>query len=170
MGLTPQTYSDVFDWLEREHVRYVVLGGVAVVLRGYVRPIADLDFAVEHTPEEMSRAMGALYALGFVPSIPLPLSALTMMRMFDSSQREINVFVRLHIPFAELWAASEKIPIGQGVVRVASLEHLLRLKRIDGRPRDLQDINGLLALETSSHGQSGASTAADDDEQRDETG
>jgi hypothetical protein len=164
LGLTPQSFSDVFDWFEREHVRYVVIGGAAVVLHGYVRPIADLDFAVDPTPDEMSRAMSALYALGFVPSIPLPLSALTVMRMFDSSQREINVFVRSHAPFAELWASSEKICSGQSVVRVASLEHLLRAKRIDGRPRDLLDIEGLLTLETGSHDQGSAPTTADDEQ------
>ena len=147
--------------LEREHVRYVVIGGVAVVLRGYVRPIVDLDFVVDDTPEEMNRAMDVLYALGFVPSIPLPMSMLTMMRLFDSSQREINVFARPYVPFAELWKASEKICIGESVVRVASIEHVIRAKRIEGRQRDLLDINGLLTLETDNHAQSRALTTAD---------
>jgi hypothetical protein len=60
-----------------------VVGGVAVLMHGHVRPIADLDFVVDPAPEEMSRAMHALHAVGFMPSIPLPLSALTVMRMFD---------------------------------------------------------------------------------------
>jgi hypothetical protein len=158
--VTPETYCDVFERLERERVRYVVIGGVAVALRGHVRPVADLDFAVERTPDAMSRALGALNAVGFVPSILLPLSALTMLRLFDHSQREVNLFVRPHVPFAELWADAERVGVGRGVARVASLEHLLRAKRIDGRPRDLLDISGLLAVKATSRAHRGDATAA----------
>ncbi len=69
------------------------------------------------------------------------------MRMFDVSQREVDVFVRYHIPFNELWASSEQKLVGNSVVRIASIEHLLRAKRITGRPHDLLDIEGLLALQ-----------------------
>jgi len=158
--MTPETYSDVFDRLERERVRYVVIGGVAVVMRGHVRPVADLDLAVSRHPDEMSRAVGALNALSFVPSIPLPLSVLTVLRLFDSSQREVNVIFRPHVPFDELWAGSEHIGLGRGVVRVASLEHLLRAKRIEGRPRDLSDIEGLLGLGAGSRSPDRAASGA----------
>jgi hypothetical protein len=104
--------------------------------------------------------MGALNALGFVPSIPLPLSALTVLRMFDQSQREVDVFVRYHIPFAELWASSEHVCVGHSVARVASLEHLLRAKRINGRPHDLLDVEGLLALEAGGRGRISAAPVA----------
>ena len=144
---TPTSYGDVFDRLERDRVRYVVVSGMAVVLHGYVRPIVDLDIVIDPAPDEANRALHALILSGFVPSLPLPLSAVTVMRMFDRSQREVDVFVRYHIPFGELWAHSENVPVGDHVARVASLDHLLKAKRITGRPHDLLDIEGLLALE-----------------------
>ena len=160
--VTIETYGDVFDRLERDHVRYVVVSGVAVVLHGYVRPIADLDLVICPTPDETRRAMRALNALGFVPSIPLPLSLLTVLRMFDQSQREVDVFVRYRIPFDELWASSERMCVGNGVApRVASLEHLLRVKRINGRAHDLLDIEGLLALEVGGRGRINSAPVAD---------
>ena len=142
-------YGDVFDRLERDNVRYVVVSGIAVVLHGYIRPVADLDIVIDAAPHEAQRAMHVLTLAGFVPSIPLPLSALTVLRMFDPAQREIDVFVRYRIPFDELWASSERVRVGAStsIARVASLEHLLRAKRIDGRPHDVLDIAGLLALE-----------------------
>ena len=143
---SPEFYCDVFDSLERYDVRYVVISGVAVVLHGHARPIADLDLVIDPAPEEATRAMHALAGNGFVPSIPLPLSMLSVMRMFDHSQREVDVFVRYHIPFNDLWADSERVSVGDCIARVASLEHLLRAKRITGRPHDLLDIEGLLAL------------------------
>ena len=144
---TPEIYCDVFDQLERYKVRYVVVGGVAVVLHGHVRPIADLDIVIDPAPDETDRALSTLMRGGFVPSIPLPLSVLTVMRMFDQSQREVDVFVRYHIPFKDLWTDSKCVTVGDSVARVASLEHLLRAKRFNGRPHDLLDIEGLLALE-----------------------
>jgi hypothetical protein len=72
---------------------------------------------------------------------------LSVLRMFDPAGREVDVFARYHIPFNDLWAGSERRGVGGGVARVVSLEHLLRVKRINGRPHDLVDIAGLLALE-----------------------
>ncbi len=90
--------------------------------------------------------MNALMGAGFLPSLPLPMSAVTVMRMFDSSQREVDVFVRYAVPFEELWASSETVQVDDSVVRVMSLDHLLRVKRIAARPHDLIDIDSLLAL------------------------
>jgi hypothetical protein len=150
-GATPATYSDVFDRLERDCVRYAVISGVAVVLHGHVRPVADLDLVIDPAPDEAERALRALAGRGFVPSIPLPLSMLTVLRMFDHSEREVDVFVRYHIPFDQLWANSQHVRVGGGVARIVSLEHLLRAKRINGRPHDLSDISGLLALKGRGH-------------------
>ena len=144
---TPEIYCDVFNRLERDDVRYVVISGIAVVLHGHVRPIADLDIVIDPAPEETARALRTLAGNGFVSSLPLPMSMLTVMRMFDHSQREIDVFVRYHIPFADLWADSERMRICDSTTRVASIEHLIRVKRVQGRPHDLLDIEGLLALE-----------------------
>ena len=163
MELTTETYGDVFDRLERDHVRYVVVSGVAVVLHGHVRPIADLDLVIDPAPDEAGRAMRALNALGFVPSVPLPLSLLSVLRMFDQSQREVDVFVRYHIPFDELWASSERLRVGNGAARVVSLEHLLRAKRITGREHDLLDIEGLLALEAGGGAQASTPAVATDE-------
>lgn len=143
---TPDVYCDVFDRLERDGVRYAVVSGVAVVLHGHVRPIADLDIVIDPAPEQASRALRALVHGGFVPSIPLPLSMLSVLRLFDPARREVNVFPRYHIPFGDLWDASERVRVGASVARVVSLAHLLHAKRVNGRPHDLLDIAALLAL------------------------
>jgi len=127
MGLTPESFSDVFERLER--VRYVVVGGVAAALHGPARPVGDLDIVVDPAPEEAERAACALAAAGFVPSVQLPLSQLTVLRMFDASGREVDVFARYPVPFEELWAGARRVGVGETSVRVASPEHLLRAQR-----------------------------------------
>jgi hypothetical protein len=81
---------------------------------------------ISAAPDDVTRAMQALTRAGFMPSLPLPMSAVTVMRMFDSSQREVDVFVRYAVPFEELWTGSEKVHVNDGVVRVMSLDDLLR--------------------------------------------
>ena len=147
-SVTPATFSDVFELLESANVRYVVVSGVAVVLHGHVRPLADLDLVVGGAPGEQDRAVQALMLGGFVPSLPVPLAMLTVLRMFDQSAREVDLFRNYHIPFAELWANSKAIAIGAGTARVAALEHVLRAKRTQGRPHDLEDIAALTLLES----------------------
>ena len=149
---TPEIFRDVFDRLEREEVRYVVVSGAAVVLHGHARPIADLDLAIDPAPEQASRALDALLSVGFVPSLPLPLSMLTVLRMFDHARREVDVFPRYHIPFEELWGDSVRVRVGAAAARVVSLAHLLRAKRINGRPHDLLDVAALLALPAGARG------------------
>lgn len=147
--MTPELYCDVFEQLERGHVRYCVVGGVAVVLHGYVRPVADLDIVIDPDPTESQRAMHALTLAGFVPSIPVPISLLTVMRMFDRTQREVDVVVRFQIPFNVLWPDAQLARVGKTFARIASLDHVIRAKQIRGRSYDCEDSENLLKLVNS---------------------
>lgn len=147
-NITPATFCDVFDLLERSNVPYVVVSGVAVVLHGHARPLADLDIVVSLSPDEQNRALHTLMMAGFVPSIPVPPAFLRVLRMFDQSAREVDVFFRYQISFDDLWAGSEQMRVGESAVRVMSLEDLIRVKKMIGRPHDLEDVEALTLLES----------------------
>jgi hypothetical protein len=149
--ITPVAYADVFKVMEGHNVPYVVVGGVAVVLHGHIRPILDLDIVVGPAPEQKDLAIRVVMLAGFFPSIPLPPSLLTVLRMFDQSQRELDLFFSYQIPFAELWTNCVEIPVGDSIARVACVEDLLRDKRITGTTRDFEDIDGLLTLKNIDH-------------------
>lgn len=129
---TPETFCDVVEVLNRENVRYVVVGSVAVVLHGADRDVADLDLVVDPSPNEAQRCMHALALAGFMPSIPLPLPVhlLTVVRLFDQLGREIDVFVRSESLFKELWLTSKLVQVGSHTARIAGQEQILRMKRI----------------------------------------
>jgi len=57
--------------LHQEGVRYVIVGGVAVVLHGHPRMTADLDLAIDLSVGSPERAVSALSALGLVPRLPV---------------------------------------------------------------------------------------------------
>jgi GNAT superfamily N-acetyltransferase len=142
----PETFCDVLEHLNRENARYVVVSGFAVVMHGHKRDILDLDVVVDRSPGEAHRCMYALALAGFVPSIPLPLEMVSVLRLFDPLSREVDVFVRYHIPFEELWSSSESVKVGNQLARIASLEHVVQVKRIQSRPHDLADIEALMSM------------------------
>ena len=58
----------------------------------------------------------------------------------------VDLFLEHPIPFDELWARS-LVAILRGVpVRVASIDDLITLKRMAGRPEDLTDAEALLEI------------------------
>jgi ribosomal protein S18 acetylase RimI-like enzyme len=129
---TPETFSDVIEILNRENVRYVIVGSVAVVLHGANCDVADLDIVVDPSPTEAQRCLDALALAGFIPSLalPLPVHLLTVVRLFDQLGREIDVFVRSDSLFKELWSTSKLVPVGNQTARIAAREQTLKMKRI----------------------------------------
>lgn len=142
-------YEDVFERLEGEGVGYVVVGSVALALRGHDRRAADLDIVVDCAGDGPQRVTRALAGAGFVPTVPLSLTQVTVLRMFDREGREVDVFARFHVPFTELRGGSERVRVGRTYARVASVADLIRAKRLTGRPADLREAEQLLADEAS---------------------
>jgi GNAT superfamily N-acetyltransferase len=142
----PETFCDVLEHLNRENARYVVVSGFAVVMHGHKRDIVDLDLVVDPSPGEAQRCMHALALAGFIPSIPLPLEMVSVLRLFDRLSREVDVFARYYIPFAELWSSSESVKVGNQMARIAALEHVVQVKRTLSRPHDLADIEALMRM------------------------
>ena len=63
-------YEDVFRKLDEEGVRYVVIGGAALVLYGVARLTADLDLFVETSGSNLRKFVRAMVDLGYQPKMP----------------------------------------------------------------------------------------------------
>ncbi len=156
-------YADVFRALEAANVRYVIVGGVAVVLSGHVRATVDLDVVIDLEPEPALLAMEALLALGLEPRVPVDARDLAVpgiraewiqtknMQVFslydpERVAREVDVFVAYPVEFEALYADAVRMDVDGVVVRVASRAHLVAMKRAAGRPQDLADVQALEEL------------------------
>ena len=62
--------------LDRGSVRYLIVGGVAVNLHGYVRATRDLDLVIEPDPDNATRAIHTLRDLGYRPQVPVAIEGL----------------------------------------------------------------------------------------------
>jgi hypothetical protein len=154
----------LFRSLDRAGVRYVLVGGVAVNLRGHLRMTIDTDLVVDLEPAAAARTVEVFLELGLQPRIPGDPRAFAdpeirrdwvenrNMKVFswvdpEDPLRVIDVFVSHPIPFDELWARAELLPLQRASVRTASIPDLIRMKRLAGRPRDLEDIAALEAIQ-----------------------
>ncbi len=65
-------FREFIELLNREKVRYLLLGGYAVNYYGYHRFTADIDFWIAIDAENRSRVASALQAFGFSPTAVEP--------------------------------------------------------------------------------------------------
>lgn len=157
MGFFEQTIKALND----ADVRYVVVGGVAVVLHGHIRVTFDLDLIVDMA--QARRAMEALTGLGFQPKVPVDAvefadpekrgrriqdKGMTVFAFWhpEDPNQIVDVFVDEPIAFEDLWARSVVARLESTEVRIASIPDLIELKRRAGRPQDLADIEILEAM------------------------
>lgn len=156
-------YEDLFRALNEAGVRYLVVGGLAVVLQGYARLTADVDLVIDLEPEAAHRAVEVLTGRGLTPVIPEPAirfadpaarsswirdKGMQVFSLFDPGDPmlRVDLLVEAPLPFEELFARAEVKRLSTTQVRVASIPDLIRMKRVANRPRDRQDIDQLERL------------------------
>jgi predicted nucleotidyltransferase len=130
-------FEELLAGLARANVRFVVVGGLAVVIQGYARLTADVDLVLDLGHENVQRAIESLLARGLRPL--LPVNALDFADIANRTDWE-------PIPFEELWSRADSVELGGETVRVASIDDLIRMKRAASRPQDAIDIAQLEAI------------------------
>jgi predicted nucleotidyltransferase len=154
----------VFKELRDNEVRYVVVGGVALLLHGVVRLTLDLDLAVLLERDNLTSFLGVMEKLGMRPRVPVPpsdildpdkvaewkseknMKAFTFLNPREPGD-EIDLLIEEIIPFDEIMKDAVTFSISGVPVKVVSIEHLKKMKSISGRAQDLADLESLAELE-----------------------
>ena len=156
-------YGEVFKALNKGKVKYVVAGGVAVVLYGYMRITADLDLIVFLEEENLKKFFNALETVGYLPKVPVTKEQFCDLRQHKIWKKEkgmivfsfvykkppfqlIDMFVNEPIKFEELFNKRQDVRAGRIKVPLIAIDHLLKLKKQAGRDKDLMDIAQLNAI------------------------
>ena len=162
----------VVEALDRARVRYLVVGGVAVVLHGYLRTTADLDLVIQLERENVLRAVSALTGLGYRARVPVDPTSfadaetrrkwiqdknLMVFSMWSPAHPalEVDIFVEEPFPFDEVYARSLRVRLERIEATVIGLDDLLALKRRAGRPLDVQDVSALESLREEAESEPG---------------
>jgi hypothetical protein len=136
--------------LNSEKIEYLLIGGYAVALYGYVRPTKDMDVWVSVAPENLDRLIHALTKFGFAPgSIPRTVftGPQTVFRMgFPPNRLEILTSIS-GISFADAFPRRVLLNIDGIDVPVISYEDLKRNKSASDRLSDRADVEQLAKAE-----------------------
>jgi hypothetical protein len=143
--------------LARSRVPYALVGGYAVALHGAVRGTVDIDIVIRWKERDFQSVEQALNALGLVSR--LPVTAREVFRFREEYVRNRNMtawtFVNPSRPSEIVDVILTEDLKGMGlrrvrfqgkVLRLASIEDLIRMKEKSGRPQDQEDIKALRSL------------------------
>jgi hypothetical protein len=137
--------------LNRAGVRYVLIGGIALISHGVVRATADIDAVLDPGEENLDRLRRLIEGWGATrpDGSPLPADAVSAGRSVHLStpHGELDFLAQRAPPltFGELSARAATRRVDGVEAQICSLADLVALKRLAGRQRDLADLSELEA-------------------------
>ncbi len=147
MQIFNEDFQDFIELLNKHLVEYMLVGGYAVIIRGYSRSTGDMDVWVNKTEENYEKLFEAITEFG------LPAAAIQKDQFF-SDQYDVFSFGKPPYAIEVMTAVKgllfktafelstiemiEKLP-----VRVIHLNHLIDAKKAAGRNKDLNDLENL---------------------------
>ncbi|MES2941447.1 MAG: nucleotidyl transferase AbiEii/AbiGii toxin family protein [Pseudomonadota bacterium] len=155
-----KSIPDILRALTDANVQFVLVGGFAVQLHGFVRTTIDLDLVLAMTDENLSEFIKVAKQFGLEPVVPVSIDSLRNPDQIDRWHREkgmfafglrepqvagsvIDVLVRPEVSFGNLHLEAVTVDLFDRAVKIASIEHLILMKRIANRPKDRIDIEAL---------------------------
>lgn len=155
----------VFEALDSEGVRYIIVGGLAVLAHGYLRYTNDIDLVIQLIPENIQRTFRALGALGYRPLVPVTAEQFSDRQtrerwIREKHMRVLSMWSPVHVetpvdlfvtePFdfdKEFDAAYRKPLLDRREVRVLAIPALIAMKEAAGRSIDIADIENLRRIQ-----------------------
>jgi len=152
--------ADLLQALSEGEVQYVLVGGIAVQLHGYMRSTFDIDLVLAMNDENLVRFIEVAKRFGLTPSIPVPIDSLRNAAQIEQWHREkgmlafslrepqvgggvVDILVRPEVPFEKLMENAVEGKLFEQQVWIAAIDDLLTMKRIANRPKDRLDIEAL---------------------------
>lgn len=143
--------------MNRERVKYMVVGGVAVNLYGIERATADLDIVVLLEEANISKFVSVAKKIGLKPKIPVQLDdfidsdkrkkwitekGMKVFSLFDPKAPFflIDIFTEFDFVFQDAYERRKKIRFENIVIPLIPLDTLIEMKKGTGRLQDESDV------------------------------
>lgn len=160
---SPLQADRLLQALSKHGVDFVVIGGMAGLAHGSAYPTFDLDIAYARDSANLDRMAKALKELdvtlrGAPRDLPFQLDARTLANgsnfTFDSPHGSFDILgdAAGMGSYEELRREAVVATIEEVEVRVASLDHLIAMKRAANRPKDQLMVEEYLSLDDQQRG------------------
>jgi Nucleotidyl transferase of unknown function (DUF2204) len=137
---------ELLNLLNESNVRYLIVGGYAVMHHSEPRYTKDLDIWISRDPENAQKVFDCLKKFG------APLTGITVedfqtkdtVYHMGCAPARVDILMSLvGVEFDDCWNKKELASLGSVKVPFISAEHLIINKKLAGRPQDLMDVEGL---------------------------
>ena len=153
-------YEEVFHEFQREQIRYLVIGGIAVNLQGYMRLTVDLDVMVDLSENNLTKIVNSMERLEYAPRVPVKSSdfiseekrnawirekgaiAFTFVHIRRAS-KQVDFLLANPMDFEDAYKRKEIKTVSGVQIPIASVDDIIALKVASARPRDKEDIEYL---------------------------
>lgn len=153
-------YELVFKTLNKNKVKYLIAGGMAVNLHGIPRFTKDLDILIDQSLENLNALAITLKKLNFKPKAPVNIEAFLNpanwkrwnkekgMRALNfynpkNPYEEIDLLIYTSLTYEKARKRKKSINVGSMKLNVVSLQDLIKMKQAAGREQDRADIESI---------------------------
>jgi len=147
-------YEKLLAKLAGAEIKFIIVGGVAVALNGFVRTTEDVDILVESSSENVARLLEQLRNFGEGHARELRASDFSdtegAIRIIEDFPLDVFTIMRGR-RYVDLLGAVKTTRIGDVEVRYLNAEALIALKSESQRDQDRIDVSALRSL----HGEKG---------------
>jgi len=142
-----EDFTDFIACFNKHKVEYVLVGGMAVILNGYVRTTGDMDVWVKKTEENYWRIIKAFHDFG-MPVFDMAkerfLSNDIDVWSFGRDPVRIDLMTEVKgLDFNDVYSSAQYYTEGNVIFRFLHKNNLIKAKQASGRHRDMDDIEQL---------------------------
>lgn len=158
-------YEEILRAFEKNRVKYVIVGGIAVNLLGGYRTTLDMDILIDMTDENIRKVVTVLKKAGYYakqPVDPIQLADrksrdgwiknnnLVAFNFYKSEKtyEEVDIILQAVVDYKKAIKGAQRINVGGLTLTVISRKDLIAMKKAAGRPVDRNDIKVLKKLDT----------------------
>jgi hypothetical protein len=156
-------YLDLFRALDREQVRYLLVGGLALNIHGVERATMDVDLMLALDAGNLGAFKRAAQALQLTPLQPVALDDLAdpakretwvkqkhmitfALRPPEAMAPTVDILLAPPLDFADAWKHRIEKDLGGVRLSLAAVDDLIAMKTGTGRQSDASDVAALQRL------------------------
>jgi len=156
-------YGEILQEFQRQKVKYVLVGGLALNLLGVERSTHDLDILVEMSDENLAKVVSILKERGYKVKQPVDPMGIAdkktrldwiknkNMKAFnfykEDEMKEVDILIDSPVQYSEAKRDAVQFKSDQLKIPVISIKKLIKMKKDTGRPTDQFDVDMLKRVE-----------------------
>jgi hypothetical protein len=156
-------YEEILREFQKQRVKYILVGGIAVNLHGYMRTTADLDILVEMKDSNLEKVAKILKKRGYhvkQPVDPIGIADKRIredwvknkhMKAFnfykEDEFKEVDIIIKSPISYDIAKKNIQRIKVGDMILPIIAINDLINMKKKTGRDIDKLDIKMLAKID-----------------------